>query len=279
MDTILPSQPLSYGEIIKRSLRLYYLSFFKVFLLALILSIIIFIPRLIADMTGHDLFSNLPPFSLHRLWLILINLTGLAFFVAIIWHIYCVARQVHEPFIEDIVVGIKKCIYILIAAIIQNAIIFAVIAVIFGLQILLYQYHWLFSSSILSVIFTSLVFIGEFILLLYMTILFLFFTPLIAIENKGIFIAIEKSVLLAWNHWWRVFSLQVTPWICYLILLIIIKYGLRIDIHIYLGEQTQHPLWTSILNIIIFALFIPWVATLLLLQLKDLELRRELARK
>ena len=100
--------------------------------------------------------------------------------------------------------------------------------------------------------------------------------PLIAIENKGIVAALERSMRLAWNHWLRIFLMQMTPWFCYLIFLSILKFIFRINVHIYFTNTLVHPLWTSVLQMIIFALFIPWVAAILLVQLKDLELRKHI---
>lgn len=278
MDTILPSRPLNYIEIIKRSLLLYRHGFSKIVWIALLLSIIVFIPQLLSAIAQQDIFLNLPPLSPHRLWMVLINLVSLAFFVAILWHLYCVARNLHEPLIEDMVMGLKKALLVFIAAIIQSAILFAVTGIIFGLQLLLYQYNVIFSGSIMSVVITGLIFIGQFLLILYMSVLFVFFVPLIAIENKGILTSIEKSVLLAWNHWWRVFSVQLTPWVCYLLLLALLRYGLHSNMNIYFFEPTP-SLWLTLLNILIFALLIPWVAAVLVVQLKELEIRRKVSHK
>jgi hypothetical protein len=82
--------------------------------------------------------------------------------------------------------------------------------------------------------------------------------------------------MLVWNHWWRVFSTQLTPWLFYLALLIAVKYVLHIDFHIYFTQKIDNTLWVTIAHIAVFSLFIPWVAALLLVQLKDLELRKSL---
>ncbi|RDI46545.1 DUF7847 domain-containing protein [Aquicella lusitana] len=278
MDTMLPSQPESYRPLINRSFRLYRASFSKVIWPALILSIVIFIPRLISVIVGQDILATLPAFSPYRLWQILINLVALMLFIAIMWHMYCEARGLHEPLVEDIGKGIRKAVSVFIATIIQSAILFGIAAIMLGIQILLHQYNLLFANNWVGIIATSIAFIGQFVLLLYVSVLFIFLVPLIAIEDKGILVALERSVLLAWNHWWRVFSVQLTPWISYIILLFLIRFGLGINIHIFFLQDVPHTIWTSLLHLLIFALFIPWVAALLLVQIKDLELRHELAR-
>jgi hypothetical protein len=275
MEPFLPSHPETYSQLIKRSIHLYRASFSKVILLSFLLALVVFVPRFLSLLIGQDIFLNLPPLSPHRFWLAAINIVGLLFFIAILWHTHCVVRGIHEPLIEDVGKGVKKIILVLFATLLQSLIVYAVAAIIYGLQLLLFQYHLLFGKNLVSILLTCFVFMGQFVLILYISTLFLFLVPLIAIENHGILKSLERSVLLVWNHWWRTFSVQFTPWICYLLFLFFIKYILHINIHIYFLEHGVHPLWTTLLNMIIFALFIPWVAAILLVQLKDLELRKK----
>lgn len=279
MESFLPSQPLSYQQLLWKSLILYRTGFNKIILLSALLSVIIFIPRLMADVIGQDVFVNLQPLSPERLWLMAIDIAALIFFIAILWHMFCVMRNKHEPFIEDFSIGLKKVWYVFIAGIIQSAILFAFGLIVYALLMLLHSMHLLFINSLWGIILTTFVFMGQFILLLYVSTLFVFLIPLIAIENKGILSALEKSIALAWNHWWRVFSLQITPWIGYIVLLIVLKYIINIDIHIYFTHKSHYAIWTSIFNMALFTLFIPWIAALLLIQLKDLEIRKQLAAK
>ncbi len=274
MENVLPTTTGSYLEIIKRSLRLYRLSFSKIIIPAILLSAVAFIPRFISDFIGQDLFQNVPPFSLYRLWFIPVQITALIFMIAILWHMRCVIKNIHEPLIEDFNIAVKKVIYVFAAALIQGAIIFAFSATIIATQI------WL--GAIQTPIGTTgsfiplIIFMIQFFLLMYVSLLFLFFIPLIAIENKGIIAALERSVLLVWNHWLRVFSVQATPWLCYLFLLTTLRFVFKFNIHIYFIEHNVHTLSATIFNAILFALFIPWSAAALLVQLRDLEIRRNL---
>lgn len=279
MEMLLPYQPESNSRLLKYSFVLYAASFKRVFWLALLLAIITFIPRLLSTAIGQDIFFNIQPFSPYRLWLFLVNVIGLMFFIAILWNMHCITRDVVEPFIEDFVVGLKKVFYVLVATVIQFGVIFIVTALVYGIQIFLHRHNVLFSNSILGIILTFCVLFLPAILILYVETLFVFLVPIIAIENKGIIGAIERSIYLAWNHWWRVFSLQLTPWLCFLIVLFILRYALKLDIHIYFIEYGPHPLWASIVQLIIFALFVPWVAALLIVQIRDLELRKHITQK
>lgn len=275
MDSLLATQPESYKQIIYRSLRLYCASFFKVILLSLLLSCVVFIPRILSYATEQDILTNTSLFHINRLWLLLVDLAALTIFIGMLWRIHCVIIARHERFVEDFLMGLKKVIYAALAAFIQNILILAVGFIIIAIQVLLHHYHLLFIDTLFGTLFTVLVFFLQVAFLLYFATLFIFFLPLIAIENKGIFSAIKRSTSLVWNHWWRVFSTQITPWIYYLILLFIIKYVFHTNIHIYFLEQGKHTLWASLIHLILFALFTPWVASIMLVQLNDLELRHK----
>lgn len=278
MDTLLPSQPENYWKLIKRSLVIYRVSFFHVFLLALVLSAVAFIPRIVSLYAGYNFFQNLAATSPHKLWILLINLICLLLFIALIWRIRCVIHNKHEPFIEDLSVGIRKTLYVFVAAIIQGLVLLGVMLIIYGmLHLLRHQQPNINSAA--SFIIAYIVLVGQLFLLTYVFTLFYFYVPLIAIENRGIIGSLERSIYLVWNHWWRTFSVQVTPWLTYLIVLIIIRFFFHINIHIYLIEGTQPNALVTILHIFLFALFIPWDAAILLVQLKDLELRKNIASK
>lgn len=276
---LVTNAPSRNKKVISRGLILYRLAFSKVVLFSLLLSIVVFIPRLIADVIGHNFFTQLDILSVHRLWMIAIDVAALIFFIAILWHMHCVLRDKHEPLVEDVATGLKYVWSVLLAALLQCAIMFAFSYIIAGVMIMMGYFHILFSNSLPGIIFTTLAFFTQAFLLIYIATLFIFVIPLIAIERRGIIRAIEGSILLVWNHWWRVFSVQVTPWIFYCISLVLIKYLAHIDVHIYFTNKTGNQLTSTIVNIIIFALFIPWVAANLLTQLKDLELRKRLERE
>lgn len=277
MDAILPKHPMAYRQIITTSIKLYKKSFTKVILLSFLLAITVFIPRFLTILVGQDMYLQVSPLSPHRSWFILIDLVSLIFFIGILWHMHCLAVRKHEPLMEDVYVGLKKVIYVSIASLIHSAIMFAVIAIVFGMQILLHANDFSINFDLVTILWISILFFCQFLLIAYISTLFIFYLPIIAIEGLGVLKGLEKSVLLVWNHWWRTISVQATPWLCYALLLVILKFFFRIDIHIYFFDHQSHPLWVSILNLIIFACFIPWVAAVLLVQLNDLELRRKQA--
>ncbi len=275
MDTLLPTQPSSYKTLIKNSLRLYRVSFSKVIFLSCLLSLVVFIPRILAEIIGQDIFLTIPLLSIERLWILLIDLASIIFFVGIIWRMYGVIRGFHEPLIEDLKVGVKKVFFVFIASFIESAIVVSIIILIYSLFGILHEHNLLFNTNLIGMIFTTLAFLGQIILIFYVYTLFVFLIPVITIENKGIIGAIERSVYLVWNHWWRVFSVQFTPWFCFLIFLFILRDIFHINVHIFFFHHTVAP-FVTLFQFIIFAIFIPWVAATLLVQLKDLELRKKL---
>jgi hypothetical protein len=276
MDTLMPSKPGSYWQLLKHSFALYRASFSKVIILSLLLSFTVFTPRFLSTIAGQDIFLDLPPLSPHRLWLFLIELIGITFFIGILWHIHCVATRVREPLIEDLTVGVKKVFLVLIASILQFGIIFGIALLFWGIQIFFYKHQMLLASEPSGAILTVILLVGQLILMLYFSVLFIFLIPIIATENKSILSAFERTVYLGWNHWLRIFSLQITPWITYVIILLLIRHAIGVNVHIYFFAPPEYSVWTSVFHFVIFALFIIWPAALLLVQLKDLELRKHI---
>lgn len=276
MDTILPSQPVTNKQVLKRSLILYYRSYSSVALLSLLLAITIFIPRFISDLVGQDMFQGLSLYSWQRAWIFVIDLVGIGFLVAMVWRMYCIAQNIKDPFLEDYAVGAKKMFSVVVAAILQCIFLFFISFIIFGLQAMMYKHQLLFKAELGSQLLTLFIFIAQFFVVAYLATLFVFFIPLIATENKGPLKSLEYSALLVWNHWWRTFSVQITPWIIYTILVLIVRNYIDIDLHFYYVGHQPHSILSTLFNIGLFVLFIPWVPALLLVQLKDLEMRRKM---
>ncbi len=280
MEAILSTQPESNWELFKRATRLYKLTLTKTFLFSFILALVVFIPRMISTYLGRNIFATLTPFSASYFWIVVLNLVILGLFIAIIWHMHCVIRHKHEPIREDMLVGVKKVLTVFLAGIIENTIIFAVALCIIYMQTHLQQYNWLNSGNLFALVFTICLFLAQFLLIAYVATLFYFLAPIITTENAGLFSAIKRSASLVWNHWWRTISLQLAPWLCYLLVLLLLKFVVDLDIHIYfLTPHNSYDYSSLIINLFLFAFFIPLVAATLLVQLKDLELRKKLALK
>lgn len=279
MDTTLPTQPSSYTQVIRRSFGLYLTTFKDAIALSLILAVVVFIPRLMSLSAGYDVFASLPPFSPLRFLFLIIEIVGLILFISVLWRIYSHIRHKHEAIKEDLVIGFRKVWAVIVASLIQLAVIAIVMIAFYLIQLAISLNPDIFIGHPIRILILCLIFVLPILVTIYVYTLFYFLIPLIAIENKGIIESLKRSAQLVWHHWWRTFAVQITPWIGYLIALIILRFIFRIDIHIYFIDYDPHSLLAVVLHIIVFALFIPFAATTMLVQLKDLELRKKLKRK
>lgn len=275
MDAILSSRPETYWQLLKRSFIFYRVAFIRVLPLAFLLAVITFIPRLLSVAIGQDIFSAMPPFSPQWLWLLFNNIISLMLFIAVLWRMHCIIRSVHEKIAEDFYIGGRKVLLAFVATVIQSAMIAAIGITLYGIQFLLFQHRLLFSDYLAGQLFTFAIFFIQLIASIYIIVLFIFYLPLIAVENKGILGSIERSIYLVFGNFWRTLKLQMTPWLCYLIALIAIRFGLNIHIHLFFLTPTLPNIGTTLLHLLIFAVFLPWIAAVLLVQLHDLELRKK----
>ena len=274
MDAILPAKPSSYKKLMKYSFRLYKASLPMVLLPAYFLALIAYIPLFLSSIAGQSIYLGMDVFNPYRLWSLLINIISLIFFISIFWHMHCVIRGLHEPFFEDLTKGLRKVFFVFVAIVVQSLIIFAISIMVFGMEKIYFQKHAmnLFQNIPLAYLFSCC----QIVLIFYVAVLFCFILPLITIENKGVFSAMRKSAHLVWNHWWRVFSVQLTPWLMYALVITAFQYTFKLNLHIYFFDYARESVLSLFFDIILFTLFIPWVSALLLLQAHDLELRKRL---
>ena len=271
------TQPEPIRQLLKRSLRLYREALPKVIIVACLLAVISFIPRLVALAVGQDIFAYVPQFSAEQLWLLLFELLGLVLFTILLWRIQCVMDGMHDSLKEDLFITFKKLPRIIGAAIVESAVILLLFFMTMGVFYFLREQNLLDTTNHFQLFLLFIPIFAQLLLNGFIFVLLMFYLPLILTENKHIFAALGKSAVLVWGNWWRTFITQSIPWLVYLITLVIIKFVFRIHIHIYFIKITQLSLFATVVHIIIFALFIPWSAATLLVQLKDLEIRKRLA--
>lgn len=268
-------EPETKTQVLSRSLDLYRHAFRHCFLLALFLSFIAFSPRLIIGFIGQDPLESLPDYTPERLWLILINFMVIVFFTALLWRVRCVMKHQHDSLIEDFKVAIRKIIFIIVADALQSVLILLIFfSSLFAVYVFVFQRGiYTITTDLSTLVFTAVLFLIHVMLVFFIFFLFYFYLPLIVVEDKGILSSLKKSASLVWNHLGKTIWVQMMPWLIYLIVLMVIKFIFRIDIHIYFTGPTQPSILTTLLHLILFALFIPWVACVMLVQLHDLELR------
>jgi hypothetical protein len=280
MQVALATQPESVCRLLLRSIKLYVKGLPKVFFFSLLLSIIVFIPRLVALVYGEEITIN-PSFittGIHALWGLLIEAGALFVFTSMLWRIRCVLYEEHESLFFDMKIAIKKLPFIIAAAFIQ-AVFFTIlttIVIIFGFYLTQYQVN---TSDVLPfshTFFAAILLALNFWFLIYVYYLFIFYLPLILTEDKGIIGSLQQSMMLVWGKWWQTFLVLFVPWLAYIVVLVILRKMFNLDLHIYFIEPIIQSTWSAvIIHIFIFAIFVPWVASVLLIQLRDLELRKK----
>lgn len=265
-------KPEPYFLIIKHSIVLYLKSFRHVFFLALLISVLAFVPRLLSNWIGQDIVSS-PHFLIsEKMWFLVIYVVVLFFLVALLWRVHCVMEVRHESILEDIRVSLAKFPLILAAGLIQWIILTTIgFALVTLVLIIKNSGNDVVSTSHIFFLFMLL----QILISFYLFFMFIFYLPIIVIEDLGIFSSIKKSMGLVFRNWWRTLWVQGTPVFFYAVVLFIVKYEFYLNIHIYFIRLYEPTSWIATgIQIIILALFLPWVAAGLLVQLNDLELRK-----
>lgn len=266
MPIELASSPESNLQLTKRIFNLYAASILHVFGLALLLALIAFFPRFVVLAINSAFLSA----KFYRVYLIAIELLIVFTFTAMLWRIRCVITNAHERILDDFSIASKKLLLIIGAAAIHLLIILSFSF----LMVLLFSYsknHTTLVSYYIFVIFCAI----YFFLMIYINFLFSFYLPIILTENQGIWAAIKKSVTLVWGNWWRVFLLQLLTPASYAVCLLILNEFFSIDIHFYFSH-TNATIIATLINLVFLAIFIPLYGATLLVQLRDLELRKAL---
>lgn len=277
MKVAISTQPERISQLLLRSVNLYRQTFSHIFFLALTVSIIAFIPRIFTLVVGADIFTGVALLNPRRLWLLVIDLGCLMLLTAIIWRIRCIITDAHESILDDIEVAVKKLPYIIVSSFLQFLLLYIVI-----FFCVVIAYFLIFHNNLPGLlnlrdqIISSTIIFVQFILIMYIFFALYFYLPIIVIENKTIITSLRKSAYLVWTNWWRTFLVQITPWVVYLLVIIFLNVITNLNLHVYFIPGTSNQsLFATIVHIFIFALFIPFFATTMLVQLRDLELRKE----
>src|SRR5262245_56375244 len=112
----LSSQPESNLAILGRSFRLYFASFIRIIPLALVLSVIVFIPEIFSSVFNQELFS--PILSIESFWSLFFDLIIVFVFLAILWRMRGIIYEAHESIREDVEQASRKYLHVVIAGLI-----------------------------------------------------------------------------------------------------------------------------------------------------------------
>jgi hypothetical protein len=269
------SQPENTMQLLDRSLNLYKSAFHKIFLVALVLSVVAFTPRIMALIYGTDLLK----FDLvyHQLAQFLVEILSTIFFTAMLWDMRCVMANDKENLFLDFKTSLRKIPLLIGASIVESLIFFSTAITLFAIYALsLHFTHYNLPTTGLGIFLFILPILCQIIFNAFIFVLLVLYLPIIVTENKGIFSALLSSAKLVWHNIWRVIKLQLSPWIIYSAWLIIFKIVFGLKIHIYFFPLNNLTWSATIVHMLIFAFFVPWSAATLLVQLYDLELRKKL---
>lgn len=261
---MLPTHPENYWQLMARSMKLYRAAFLSVFILALLLSLIAFSPRLLTLYLGKNIFLSSNVFDPKRGALIFVDLISLLFFTAILEYKFRLLTNRIDTVMHDFLVACKKIFLIFLATLIQSGFILLLNISIFGTFFLLHQKYALLEThaGLLLVIIGCVL---QFALWLFIYVIFTFYLPLIVVENKGALSALKRSAQLVCGNWFRTLWVQATPWVVYLLCLTCTG---------FIPHSPHAQAIATSLQILLFALLVPWLTGLLLVQLRDLELRQ-----
>lgn len=268
----LATTPQSNTRLLMRGLKLYSASFKHVIGLALLFSMIVFIPQFIAITQGLNLLELVQLFSFYNLFFFVVEVAAVFVFIAILWRTRCVITNQHESILDDFKIASKK-----ILLIVGVGLIYMLILTLFiYLLIMLPALGFLNNPSLFSINIALVFSVIYFCAIIYFFYSLLFSLPLILTEDKGIIIALKKSYFLVWGNWWKVVLLLIIPLLAYFIILYFIQSIFSINLSIRYNEAYDYKdLLILMVNVILVAFLVPLQGALLLLQLRDLELRKQ----
>lgn len=268
----LATTPQSNTRLFMRGLKLYFASFKHVIGLALLFSMITYIPQFLAITQGLSLLEFAQFLSFYNIIFFIVEIAAVFVFIAMLWRIRCVVTNQHESILDDFKIASKKILLIIGVGLIYMLILAFFIFFLVTLPTLSFLNKPSISTLNIVLVFLLLFFC----LFVYVFYAFLFSLPLILTEDKGVIVALKKSYVLVWGNWWRVALLLITPTLIYLFMLFIIQNLFGYNLTIRYGEAYNYKdLLILIINVILIALFVPLEGALLLLQMRDLELRKQ----
>lgn len=266
------SQPLNNNLLLTQSNILYRATFTKVIGISILLSVIAFFPRILDFLQGKDPYKVIPSVNSNN-WILLIYICCLLLFITILERVEFTIERRRDRLKKDFVLSLRKFPYVFLAAIVQTAFFILLSIAFVGFYLLLAKFNLIYTKNPVAIMLITIPIFMQLIIAIYVTFSIWFYIPLIVTENFGVLQSLIYSFQLVWTNWRRTFTLQITPWLCYIVLLILLRYGANINLHVYYSPAESTSLFALVVHILIFALFIPWFASVMLVQLHDLELR------
>ncbi len=268
----LATTPQSNTRLLIRGLKLYIASFKHVIGLALLVALLMFIPQFIAIGQKVSLLKVAQMLQWYNLLFFFVDIAAVFVFIALLWRMRCIITNQHESIMDDFKVASTKILLIIGVGIIYTII----VGLVMFFLIMLPAQNFLNNPTVWAINVALAFSFAYFCVIVYILYAFVFTLPLILTEDKGIFAALKKSFYLVWGNWWRVALLLIIPTLVYFIILSIIRNIFGVNLTIQYAEVYDYAaLLVLAINILLVALVVPFEGALLLLQLRDLELRKQ----
>lgn len=242
----------SIGEIWKSSLSFYKHTFGKIWYVALVMVLIMQLPRIFHLLPLHTAqMAHVTTGMMVSYVTILIAslLVGLLMGAIILHRMDNLITDSNYSVKDSIVYSLSKYLIMLIATIIVYALLILAFIVLVGL------FGLLGKAGVIFGVFLWLLFA------VFVGILFLLNIPLILFDHKGSIGALKSSASLVWGNWWRTFVVIMVPALLFALLTVIIQ------------AVARNPMANFIVAIILTMLFIPLLQGVILVQFNDLKLR------
>lgn len=246
------SKPESIGRVLDASIKLFFASFTKVFIFILLFSLIILSPHFFMSnaMLAPGASDPDPDF----LWKFLpaafvAGVFAAAFYIAIYYRMDKIARREEADASSAIAVGFKKLVPVVVAGI-------------------LYMIAFVVGSVLLVV--------PGIILLLSLY----FYMPLVISDNMGPVRSLLTSHRLVWGNWWRTATVFLVPFFLMIVLLVLVGVIMAVFVGVGAASGTEETSATvntiySIVMLVFYIVMYPYIASITLVQLNDLKLRKQ----
>jgi hypothetical protein len=240
----LPTQKQSIWQILKNSVTLGKTVFNKLILLALFCSVISTLPHYYIPEYYYPQFTHVLHYIVkHPFILLSYFILTLILFTAVLYQLKLLLTSNKTHFLQAFLVGLKRLPFTFLGLVVTVVMVF--------------------------------IFVNLFVIPGYMVAIFLsMYLPLIILENEGPIHAYKHSYHLVWHDWWRTAIVLAIPNLLFWSLTHIIE-G-KTAHQIVLNHAYSHVLWMfyHLLWTLLYAVFIVWASSVLLLQLNDLKIRK-----
>lgn len=246
---LFPNERLPIVEIYREGFHAWKKVFSRVQLLSFLAFLWAAVPYLLLPQFHHYQFNYMLVKMVDQILVTIVYMLGLLVLYAAVYHrIDKILMEEKSSFGESLLAGLKKLI-VLVAAV-------------------------LLSAAALAVSYAALGFPG-----IYVTLVLTFFYPLVVTEDKNPWQAFKECFELVWKNWWRTAAIILVPTLIFFAINFAIDYFLIKIYDIYHPDQGLAAIYPHLIRLVLAAFYFPFIASLILIQLNDLKIRKGLIPK